>query len=99
MYTLYMTEIWNFIMSLFETMWEFRFLIIIIVVGGIALLYAIYLGRRGQIAKTGMPTYSPEFALGAFGFEMNKMLRTVLALVTVLLMVAIIGVWYWQSRF
>lgn len=90
-------------MSLFETTREFRFLIIIIVVGGIAWLYAIYSGRRGQTAKTGMPTYSPEFALGAFGFDMakgmSKWQRGILASVFLVLLVAIIAIWYWQNTF
>jgi len=89
---------WNFLTSLWEVVADF-YVFIFGALAGAILLYAMYLGRRGQTAQSGMPTYSPEFALGAFGFEMNKTLRNVLGLITVLLMVAIIGIWYWQSRF
>jgi len=95
-----MTEIWNFITSLFEIMWESWFLIVIIVVGGITLLYAVYRGRRGQTAKTGMPIYSAEFALGAFGFDMTRNMtkrqHAVLAgLIILLVLILVVGLWYY----
>jgi len=66
-----MSDLWIFITSFFKAIGEFWFLVVIIVVGGTALLYAAYRGRRGETSKS-TPVYDPTFAVGAFAWDLHR---------------------------
>ncbi len=61
----------DFISALLWYFWEYRFAVLLIVVGGIVILYTAHKGRRGTSSQS-VPTADPRFAGFAFMMDMRE---------------------------